>query len=116
MGRKENKRVIYARDSAGHVAGRKLIGIAAGGEMVGFHTYCSLTEEPGQALRSVFRQYAALFAGRCEVEQADAGTVPTLFAEAWYDDSAVAWADDAAAARPSNPDQKISGRMTARGS
>ena len=90
-----NKRVIYARDSGGHVVGRKLIGMTDTGEMVGFHTYCSLTDETGNtALRGVFRRYAALFAAACRLPLADTGTVPTLFADAWYDDEAVAWADD----------------------
>lgn len=98
-----NKRVIYACDAAGRVVGRKLIGLNAGGEMIGFHTYCSLSEETGQALRAVFRQYAARFADRCGLRLADTGTVPILFAEAWYDDEAAAWADDAAdAARVSS--------------
>ena len=88
-----NKRVLYARDSGGHVVGRKLLGITAEGEMVGFHTYCSLTDETcNQALQEVFRHYCTLFADRCRLPMADTGTVPTLFAEAWYDDYAVAWA------------------------
>lgn len=95
-----NKRVIYACDSAGRVVGRKLIGLNAEGEMIGFHTYCSLSEETGQALRAVFRQYAARFADRCGLHLADQGTVPLLFAEAWYDDEAAAWSDDTADTAP----------------
>lgn len=39
----------------------------------------------------MFRHYAAAFAAACGLALADAGTVPTLFAEAWYDDGTTAW-------------------------
>ena len=87
-----NKRVIYARDGAGRVVGRKLIGINADGCLIGFHTYTSLPGEAGNsALREVFRRYAADFAERCGLQLAQGGTVPTLFAEEWYDDGVVEW-------------------------
>lgn len=86
-----NKRVIYARDHAGNIVGRKLIGISAEGALVGFHTYGSLTGEDNAALRAIFQAYAASFAGRCGLPLAEEGTVPTLFAESWYDDGTVEW-------------------------
>ena len=87
-----NKRVIYARDHAGHVVGRKLIGVSEEGNLVGFHTYGSLTgDESNAALRAVFQAYAASFARRCSLPLAETGTVPTLFAESWYDDGTVEW-------------------------
>ena len=96
-----NKRVVYARDAAGHVLGRKLIGLGESGDLVGFHTYCALTgDAENDALRDIIRRYAASFAARCGLRLADAGTVPTLFAEAWYDDGAVPWD---ARERPQNP-------------
>ncbi len=87
-----NKRVIYARDGAGHVVGRKLIGVSGDGALVGFRTYTSLTGKAENAsLQAVIRHYAAAFAADCGLPLADTGTVPTLFAEAWYDDGTAAW-------------------------
>jgi hypothetical protein len=89
-----NKRVVYATDGAGRVVGRKLIGITTEGALVGFHTYSALSDEQANtALRDVFRHYLHRFAERCRLPLADAGDVPRLFAEAWYDDGVVAWDD-----------------------
>ena len=97
-----NKRVVYARDGAGHVVGRKLIGISEAGALVGFRTYTALAgKEENDALRAVFRHYAAAFASDCGLALADAGTVPTLFAEAWYDDGTAAWNEEGAPPGPS---------------
>jgi hypothetical protein len=90
-----NKRVIYATDGAGRVVGRKLIGIAASGGLVGFHTYIALTDQTAnRLLRQITRRYAAWFAARCNLGLADDGVVPTLFAERWYDDGVVPWSSD----------------------
>lgn len=88
-----NKRVIYAYDGTGRVVGRKLIGIDDKGKLVGFRTYSTLGEEEGKALRNVFRRYCADFAARCNLELADQGTVPKLFAADWYDDGTVPWSE-----------------------
>jgi hypothetical protein len=106
-----NKRVIYATDGAGRVVGRKLIAINDQGKLVGFYTYSSLADEPGRAaLRAVFARYAAEFALRCGLELADQGQVPTLFAEAWYDDGVTSWCDDRLSkplSSPSRPHDKV---------
>ena len=87
-----NKRVVYARDGQGRIIGRKLIGITEAGALVGFHTYTNLPDEAGNgALHALFRRYVAAFAARCRLPLADNGTVPTLLAEAWYDDGVVPW-------------------------
>jgi hypothetical protein len=87
-----NKRVIYARDGLGRIIGRKLIGISVEGKLVGFHTYTSLSDEKAnEKLRTIFFRYAKDFASRCRLELAAAGSVPTLFAESWYDDGIAAW-------------------------
>jgi hypothetical protein len=87
-----NKRVIYATDSQGVVVGRKLIGIDTEGGLVGFYTYTSLGDDAeNAALRAIFRHYAVGFAARCGLALHDAGTVPRLFAEDWYDDGVVPW-------------------------
>ena len=90
-----NKRVVYARDGAGHIVGRKLIGISEAGALVGFRTYTSLTGKAENAiLRAAFHHYAAAFASDCGLALADTGTVPMLFAEAWYDDGTAAWGEE----------------------
>lgn len=90
-----NKRVVYARDGFGRVIGRKLIGVNAEGDLIGFYTYASLTEEAGNdAVRAIVRQYVTRFAEICRLRLADTGAVTTLFAEAWYDDGLIAWDDE----------------------
>jgi hypothetical protein len=75
--------------------GRKLIGVTSAGDLVGFYTYTSLPDEAGNAaVRALVRRYLADFAARCGLKQADQGEVPTLFAEAWYDDGVVSWEED----------------------
>jgi len=87
-----NKRVGYAADGAGRVLGRKLIGLTAEGKVVGFRTYTVLArQQGGGALRGLFVRYLRDFARRCGLDLADAGEVPRLFAEAWYDDGVVPW-------------------------
>jgi hypothetical protein len=89
-----NKRVVYATDGAGHVVARKLVAINAEGRLVGFHTYTTLGEAESSQLRAIFPRYLRDFAARCGLGMADDGVVPTLFAEAWYDDGCVAWDAD----------------------
>jgi hypothetical protein len=88
-----NKRVVYAYDGAGKVVGRKLIGINREGKLVGFYTYSMLGQAEGNALRAIFRRYCVDFAQKCGLELAEAGTIPRLFAERWYDDGVVPWSD-----------------------
>jgi hypothetical protein len=89
-----NKRVLYATDGAGKIVGRKLIGINAEWALVGFRTYSALADETSNtALRDVIDRYLQDLAACCRLPLADNGTVPRLFAEAWYDDGIVAWDD-----------------------
>src|SRR5206468_12716541 len=44
-----NKRVVYARDGLGRIAGRKLIGVTGEGTLFGFRTYTGLHDEDGNA-------------------------------------------------------------------
>jgi hypothetical protein len=88
-----NKRVIYAYDNLDRVVGRKLIGINAEGKMIGFYTYSTLGDDEGKELRAIFRRYCADFGRKCGLELSETGTIPRLYAEAWYDDGVVAWSD-----------------------
>ena len=89
-----NKRVIYATDGTGRIVGRKLIAINSEGGLVGIRTYFQLDDEKArQALHAIISRYAIAFAERCNIPLADSGTVPTLFAEAWYDDGMWPWDD-----------------------
>src|SRR5207248_3471365 len=89
-----NKRVIYARDGAGQVVGRKLVGISKDGDLVGFRTYSTLPGDTAGPLWAIFNSYASDFAARCGLRLADEGEVPPLFAT-WYDDGAVPWKGEA---------------------
>ncbi len=107
-----NKRVVYATDGAGRVVGRKLIGINTVGEMVGFHTYTSLSDDAAnQALRAIFGRYLRDFASNCKLRLAESGEVATLLAEDWYDDGTVSW-DDAEARCAAAPQKADSAATT----
>ena len=76
-------------------SGASSSGFPRPGALVGFRTYTSLTgKAENAALQAVIRHYAAAFAADCGLPLADAGLVPTLFAEAWYDDGTAAWAEE----------------------
>jgi hypothetical protein len=96
-----NKRVIYARDAAGRVVGRKLIGLNEEGKLLGYHTYASLPDGAAtRALRRAIVRYCLRFARDCGLELAESGTVPRLMAEEWYDDDCVPWRPDEGAEDP----------------
>lgn len=89
-----NKRVLFARDGAGRVIGRKLIGLSEEGKLLGFRTYTSLSDEQANTeLRDIILHYIIGFTERCGVSLADSGEIPRLFAEDWYDDGEIAWSD-----------------------
>jgi hypothetical protein len=102
----QNKRVLYIRDEAtGKIVGRKLIGITETNELLGFRLYCTLNSSENEELSKVAQQYLATFAQRCRLPLVDSGTVPTLFAQSWYDDGAVAWADTVSEAQGGEGDE-----------
>jgi hypothetical protein len=91
-----NKRVLYARDTTGRVVGRTLIAITEAGELVRFHGYSALSDQPGnEYLRTIMRQYVVQFAAQCGLRLGEEGTVPLLCAQDWYDDGTVSWTEDA---------------------
>jgi hypothetical protein len=99
-----NKRVLYARDAAGRVIARKLIGINENGQLIGYETYTNLSGESALAVRRVVRHYVGEFALRCRLSLANEGAVPRLFAERWYDDGHCRWDDeDEPLAHPRGP-------------
>lgn len=90
-----NKRVIFARDEKNRVVGRKLIGLNEDGKLIGFYTYTALKDAAANGeLRRCFTHYSENFARKCGLEMAQDGTIPRLFAEAWYDDGVVNWLDE----------------------
>lgn len=87
-----NKRVIFASDAKGRIIGRKLIGINAEWELVGYHTYTSLHDKAAnEELHKIFGEYCREFAKLCGLSLGEEGTVPKLFAEDWYDDGIESW-------------------------
>lgn len=95
-----NKRVIYAYDGINRVVGRKLIGLNEQNDIVGFYTYSTLGDEEGKELRSIFRQFCADFAKKCNVFLANTGKVAKLYAEGWYDDGIVEWSESSDSSQP----------------
>ena len=87
-----NKRVVFACDARGRTVARKLIGLSTGYQLIGFHTYTNdSTGHSAEALSRTVERYARTFADACRIPLVDAGDVPSLFAENWYDDGPTAW-------------------------
>ena len=106
-----NKRVIFARDGTGRIVARKLLAVNTDGALVGFYAYASgPTEAANTALRAIMGRYAREFASRCNLELADAGDVPTLFAEQWYNDGVVPWSDAEATPSIKNFHTRLTGK------
>ncbi|GEM_PF-3399602 len=105
----QNKRVLYAVDEAtGRIVGRRLIGLTENFELLGFRPYVTLNDEEAEELQEAMRVYLLDFARVCGLRTVDWGTVPTLFAEAWYDDGTVPWEKAAGAeAEPALPHRTI---------
>jgi|AGTN01.2.fsa_nt_gi hypothetical protein len=90
-----NKRVIYAFDKQGTAIGRKLIGINAEGNLIGYRTYTSVEEDEGYlGVRKLINDYVKAFAKMCNLNLAAVGTIPSLATKFWYDDGVEGWSED----------------------
>ncbi|MBM4096778.1 MAG: hypothetical protein FJ261_08385 [Planctomycetes bacterium] len=78
-----NKRVIYARDPAGKVAGRCLLALTDQGRIQTFHPYCHDGKAEFDKLANAF---ASDLAARMGTTTSQKGDVSTLVAARWYDD------------------------------
>ncbi len=81
-----NKRVLYARNDAGNVVGRRLLCLTQGGSILAFHAYCDREAIDFEAVSSDF---TLELASRMGTKVVPTGNVPTLIATDWYDDMAV---------------------------
>jgi hypothetical protein len=77
-----NKRVVYARDGAGKVVGRCLVGLTEVGGIVTFHPYCHGDWAFAAAVRELLEEVAH----RMGTVLLASGDVPRLGAHDWYDD------------------------------
>lgn len=78
-----NKRVLYARDPAGKVAGRCLLALTDQGRIQTFHPYCHDGNAEFDKLASAF---ASDLAARMGTTTSLEGEVSTLVAARWYND------------------------------
>ena len=81
-----NKRVLYARDPAGKVAGRCLLALTDMGGIVTFNAYAHEVELGFQA---IVAEFVRGLAARMRVVAVSSGVVPRLVASDWYDDGPV---------------------------
>jgi len=79
-----NKRVLYARRTDGGVVGRCLLALSDIGELLAFEPYC---HDSDIGFENLVRDFAMTLAGRMNTKLAAQGSVPTLVAPRWYDDS-----------------------------
>jgi hypothetical protein len=80
-----DKRLLYARDGAGQVAGRCLLGLTAEGSLLTFEPYC---HDGGLGFGKICADFADELARRMRTRRTGSGRVPLLVAAAWYDDGA----------------------------
>jgi hypothetical protein len=99
-----NKRVLYVRNSQGHVIGRKLIAMSRAGRVFGFHTYDSSESQHGErgyspwikirldqcCLALAERAGARLAQPEDQMLPGDEVESLAVFTN-WYDDGAEAW-------------------------
>lgn len=95
-----NKRVIYASDGHGRIVARKLIGVTTEHQLIGYYTYTTVAETARERVQAIISRYCRDLAAAAGISLAHEGTLPTLFATAWYDDGARHW-DDHLAPPPS---------------
>jgi len=78
-----NKRVLFARDEAGRVAGRCLFALSDQGGILTFHPYC---HDSSLGFPRVVACFASDLAARMKTAVVARGRVERLIAPKWYDD------------------------------
>ncbi len=78
-----NKRVVYARDEAGRVVGRVLLGLTDGGGIVTFHPYAHAKEI---GFGEIVRRFVLALADAMGTMDLPSGDVARLVSPDWYDD------------------------------
>jgi hypothetical protein len=80
-----DKAVVWARDPAGNIVGRRLIALTPQG-VVSYRTY---TNRNGLALDGFFDQFLETYATHCGVKVAHRVSPGPLLSDDWYDDGAL---------------------------
>lgn len=81
-----NKAVLFARDSAGRVYGRMLIGITDEGGLLPFHPY---THGRGPVFQDIAQRFVQELAEAMGTLVVSSGHISRLVADDWYDDGPV---------------------------
>ncbi|HEY2514726.1 MAG TPA: hypothetical protein VGI39_27865, partial [Polyangiaceae bacterium] len=81
-----NKRILFARDGRGAVAGRCLLALTAEGGLLAFHPYA---HDPALRFPDVVASFLQELAAAMRVAVVPRGEVPRLVAPDWYDDGPV---------------------------
>jgi hypothetical protein len=80
-----DKAVVWARDPAGNIVGRRLIALTPQG-VVSYRTY---TNRNGLALDGMFEEFIARYAEHCGVPVTHRVSPGPLLSDEWYDDGAL---------------------------
>ncbi len=80
-----DKAVVWARDAAGNIVGRRLIALVPEG-LLSYRTY---SNRHGLALDSYFERFLAEYAAHCGTAVTHEGKPGPLLSDAWYDDGSV---------------------------
>jgi hypothetical protein len=80
-----DKAVVWARDGAGNIVGRRLIALTPEG-VVSYRTY---TNRHGLALDGFFEEFLEAYAAHCGTRVTRHGRPGPLLSDDWYDDGAI---------------------------
>ncbi|MEJ7735393.1 MAG: hypothetical protein WKG00_40180 [Polyangiaceae bacterium] len=86
-----NKRVLYVRDAAGAIVGRKLIAVSGRYELIGYNFYCSLDKARADALEVEVDALCRQIAAAARLPVSDSGEPEKVLGGFWYDDGARAF-------------------------
>ena len=84
-----NKRVLYARDAAGAIVGRRLFAISREMKVIAYRSYVSVEDARRAPLENAMRAYCTEWLARARLTPTTTGEPENLHGGFWYDDGAM---------------------------
>ncbi len=89
-----NKRVVYVRNEAGRIVGRKLLAMTTDFTIVGYNLYVSAAGSAGAAIRTAVLATCGALSRATRAPLAATGEPEQLMKGFWYDDGTVPFGDE----------------------
>ena len=89
-----NKAVVYLRNSAGNIVGRKLIAVSSDWKLIGYHVYSALGPAHEHEVETAVDTLCVELAAASELELASHGDPESLHSGFWYHDEVRPFAVD----------------------